>query len=296
MKKILLTLASMAFAGAFLCPERELSSTTENIYCSRKAEKPAITLLSSPNPETRKTETSPAFLEEVIGGMSEKMSTHITNVSSKLEDYTNFFAEMMKRPPPPATETQLKLSPYSLLQPQLYLVLRRSSNSYGKPKLLHTLELSAEYMQHYYGTALLVSDLSSACGGRLRPHRSHRKGLDADVGIYWYKDGWYGNTYRKLNGKLEEQTLAVNWDFIKVLQDAGDIQYIIWNRGYVKRMENYVLAHRGKEEWKQYGEVLHPWSAHKDHFHIRVKEDAPDEKLMMVAGSKGRIYSPKDSL
>lgn len=289
MKKILLTLASVAFAGTLLCSERELSSTTDKTHSSNKAEKPAITLLSFPNSEKLETETSSTFLEEVVGGMSEKMSIHITNVSSKLGDYTNLFAEMMN---PPAAETQLKASPYSPLQPQLYFVLRRPSNSYGKPELLQTLELSAEYMQHYYGTALLVSDLSSARGGRLRPHRSHRKGLDADVGMYWYKEGWYGNTYGKLKKGLDEQILAVNWDFIKVLQDAGDIEYIIWNRGYVKRMEKYVLSHHGKEEWKQYGKVLHSWPAHKDHFHVRVKEDVPDEKQINVAGSKKRVYSP----
>lgn len=275
MRKILLAVGAFAFVTALVCPEKELGSTTDKTYCSNKTEKPI--LLSSPNPEKQKTETSPLLLEEVVKEMSNELNTHFMNISTKLDDYTNLFAEMMKRPPP-ATETQLKASPYSPLQPQLYFVLRRPSRGYGKPELLQTLELSAEYMHRYYGTALVVGDLSSARGGRLPPHKSHRRGLDADVGIYWHQEGWYENKYGRLKGKLEEQTLAINWDFIKVLQDAGDIDYVFWNRRYISAMKNYVLSNCGKAEWEQYGKVLHHEPGHTDHFHVRVLKGMTLEK------------------
>ena len=80
------------------------------------------------------------------------------------------------------------------------------------------------------------------------------------------------------------ETLKANWDFIRSLQYHYTIQAIYWNGRYINRMQDYVLSIYGKEEWKQYGSKLKPWSGHTRHFHIRI--DNPTILKMKMARSK----------
>jgi penicillin-insensitive murein endopeptidase len=55
--------------------------------------------------------------------------------------------------------------------------------TYGTYELVHAVTLAAERVGTAYpGARLTVGDLSRRSGGRLRPHRSHRRGLDVDLG------------------------------------------------------------------------------------------------------------------
>jgi penicillin-insensitive murein endopeptidase len=60
-----------------------------------------------------------------------------------------------------------------------------SSSSFGTAELVSALQrAAARVAEAHPGPPLVVGDLSDAAGGRLRPHRSHRSGRDADVSFY----------------------------------------------------------------------------------------------------------------
>lgn len=65
------------------------------------------------------------------------------------------------------------------------LVAQRSSTQWGTAELVSLIERAAARVQEEApGPRLLVGDLSARRGGRLRPHRSHQTGRDADLGFF----------------------------------------------------------------------------------------------------------------
>ena len=65
------------------------------------------------------------------------------------------------------------------------VMLQRGSNQWGTNELVGLIErASARLQAQEPGPRLLVGDLSSRRGGRLRPHSSHQNGRDADLGLF----------------------------------------------------------------------------------------------------------------
>jgi penicillin-insensitive murein endopeptidase len=65
------------------------------------------------------------------------------------------------------------------------VMLQRGSDQWGTAELVGLIERASERLQSQApGPRLLVGDLSRQRGGRLRPHRSHQNGRDADLGLF----------------------------------------------------------------------------------------------------------------
>lgn len=169
------------------------------------------------------------------------------------------------------------------LQSETYLQSHRPTRNYGCRELIERLNVAAESIYTQYGTILQVYDLSRENGGFIPPHKSHRGGLDADIGIYRYKDkeGKFENSYGQLK-TLDQKTLQINWDFIKALQKDRDIDYLFWSQRYILALRQFVQEKYGADEWKEYGKVLYHESGHADHFHIRVNKSEANQRT--VAG------------
>ncbi|MCB9621824.1 MAG: penicillin-insensitive murein endopeptidase [Sandaracinus sp.] len=74
--------------------------------------------------------------------------------------------------------------------------IRNPSQAYGTAELVALIAWAAERVaEEHEGAVLSVGDLSRERGGRLRPHRSHRVGRDADLGFY-LRDGTTGRAGR----------------------------------------------------------------------------------------------------
>jgi len=61
------------------------------------------------------------------------------------------------------------------------------TKAYGTPELVTALQIAAQDMERMMPEAepIVVGDMSRPNGGHLSGHRSHRGGLDADIGIYY---------------------------------------------------------------------------------------------------------------
>lgn len=73
------------------------------------------------------------------------------------------------------------------LEPSAHLVVKSSSHGqhFGTAELVSLLgRVASRVAEQSPGGRLHVGDLSREAGGRFGPHRSHRSGRDADVGLY----------------------------------------------------------------------------------------------------------------
>jgi penicillin-insensitive murein endopeptidase len=133
-----------------------------------------------------------------------------------------------------------------------------------------------------------VGDLSRRGGGRIRPHRSHRRGIDVDVGAYLLEpDGTAPAVDERRFVEMDEAGVATdgsgrrfdvarNWAFIeRLLSDPeARVQYVfVWNP-----LVELLLAHAERvgaaPEVIEAARltVLQPrrGARHDNHFHIRI--------------------------
>lgn len=159
--------------------------------------------------------------------------------------------------------------------PECEYIRLTKPNRYAQPELVEMITSAAGEMFEKYkvngnGPRLEVRDASRKRGGKLSPHVSHNRGIDVDVGMYWFDGEKYGNS-KGLIRKWNPETLEVNWNFLKSLQQHYPVEYVFWSGKDVNRMHNYVKTHYGEEEWKKYGKVLEREDSHTNHFHIRIQ-------------------------
>lgn len=176
------------------------------------------------------------------------------------------------------------------------LHVRTPSHRYGTEELVALLQWAAEEVaREHPGSVLTVGDLSRRRGGRLRPHRSHRSGLDADVGFYLRDAATAEPAHpprfvalgRNGKGSLAGAGYgfddARNWTLVAALmgQDRVPVQYMMVidplkqrllaegrrrgaSEALLHRVEEAVGPRRtGRGRWARYG-------THNSHFHIRI--------------------------
>ena len=190
------------------------------------------------------------------------------------------------------------------LRSSAHLHVRVPRNAHGTQEMVDLLEwAAARVADRHPGSVLNVGSISRARGGRMRPHRSHRAGRDADIGFYLRNattgDPTVPPAFVTMNraGKGTMQDIdyafddARNWTLIEALmtQDVVQIQYIMVvlplqerllaegeRRGaspeLLARVREVVGPRRsGRGRWARYG-------IHDSHFHIRIycsDEDRP---------------------
>lgn len=102
--------------------------------------------------------------------------------------------------------------------------LRRPHLAFGKPVLVSVIEAAAAAVQASspLGVTLMVGDLSKDGGGCLPPHKSHRGGLDADIGFYFR-----GGYEPKVLADAQAETIDADrtWQFLRGLLATGRLQY-----------------------------------------------------------------------
>ena len=155
----------------------------------------------------------------------------------------------------------------------------RPTRSYGTPGSIRILEyVYARMAERHPGTAPgMVADLSRKDGGQLRPHKSHRRGVDVDVS--YYKKG---NARTRGLEIMTPETLDVDksWDLIRVFINTGHVTAIFMDyelqrvlhgylvsRGYGEKLLTRILQYpRAKRERR--GLIRHS-PGHHHHLHLR---------------------------
>lgn len=161
------------------------------------------------------------------------------------------------------------------------LIPTHLTNSYATQELYDTLRLGGCAVAQEYGVRLTLMDLSREGGGKLRPHKSHQNGRDADVSPYRIIKGQIVSTTPKNNSK-GKAAMEVNWDLVKGFQQSPHPVTILWYQSNVWAMKQYVVQEHGQEEWNKYGSVFKACAArtskdekpyclgHQNHMHLRV--------------------------
>ncbi len=182
--------------------------------------------------------------------------------------------------------------------------VRNRGSAHGTREMVDLLTWAAgEVARQHPGSVMTVGDISRRSGGRMRPHRSHRAGRDADIGFYLL-DARLATPVapRRFvtladNGKGNDRTTGYlfdvvrNYAFIEALltQEVVQIQYIM----VVTPLRDMLLAEAerrgaagtlleriravvgprttGRGRWARRG-------THDSHFHIRIycaQDDRP---------------------
>ncbi len=159
--------------------------------------------------------------------------------------------------------------------------LRRPQNAWGKPILVEALQRAsaAVQMQTPQLATVMIGDLAKEGGGCLPPHKSHRGGLDVDVGYYLR-----GGVEPRVLADATDATLDADrsWQFLKAIMATGRLQYAFVH--YSLQPALYQAALRAGEtpesllkliqyprpqERSQETPIRH-LAGHDDHTHIRL--------------------------
>jgi murein endopeptidase len=127
-----------------------------------------------------------------------------------------------------------------------------------------------------YAGKVVIADLSKQGGGRMRPHKSHQVGRDADIRLP-RKPG-----ASQKDGSASTVDWDMSWQMVKAFIDTGQVEYIFLDysrqkyllqaardAGMTKKdLERYIQYPQGSRKNK--GIVRHS-KGHNIHIHVRVK-------------------------
>lgn len=167
-------------------------------------------------------------------------------------------------------------------QPELYHRMR-PARAFGTPELIDILTTAAAEVQWQapYADRFVVGDLSKRGGGHLSGHKSHKGGIDADVGLYFHDGRQHAHGF--LEPILPAFDVDTNWLVIRSMLDTGLVDRILIDRNYVLKLRRHAVtvgdltpaeARRvfplDEANWWWSG-IVHHAPGHKDHLHVRVR-------------------------
>lgn len=145
----------------------------------------------------------------------------------------------------------------------------------------------AEMVRLYPGTVpAVIGNLSKEGGGRLKPHKSHRSGRDADIG-YYFKDNEYARRF--VDATPESMDTEKVWSLVELLLSTHQVEYLFIDRTLQTPLYDEALR-RGwsKEELSELFEaplgarsrhgIIRHSRGHKHHLHVRFKCDKSDDR------------------
>lgn len=163
--------------------------------------------------------------------------------------------------------------------------VRNVARAYGTERVIKFLEAAAFDVKARWPDApdLEIGDISYKGGGKMRPHKSHQSGRDADLSFY--HRGNVETGFRDLDPETFDA--AKNWHMFKTLIDTGQVEYIFVEYDLQKKLYDYArhigYTERQLEPLIQYpngknaGGIIRYARGHDDHWHIRFT-CGPDDK------------------
>ncbi|MCO4760981.1 MAG: penicillin-insensitive murein endopeptidase [Myxococcales bacterium] len=160
--------------------------------------------------------------------------------------------------------------------------LQRPARGWGKPLLVNALRSAAEAVQRAYPMRswLIMGDISKKGGGCLPPHKSHRGGLDVDIGYYYLggkQRGWLDHA------STRELDPDRTWLYLATLLRTGAVQYAFIDYGLQAPLYAAALRDgRTPEQLRSVFQYPRPKShakvgiirhlqGHADHIHLRMR-------------------------
>lgn len=159
------------------------------------------------------------------------------------------------------------------------LKIRSVARAYGTEDTIRLLRAAAADVKARWpdAPALVVGDLSYKRGGRMRPHKSHQSGRDADISFYYRGNVQLPEFYEMTPEVFDA---AKNWHLFKTLIDTGRVEYIFVDRPLQKVLYEYArsIGYTDAElaPILQYPRpssdregIIRAARGHDDHWHIR---------------------------
>lgn len=168
------------------------------------------------------------------------------------------------------------------INPDLY-TLMNPDTAWGTAQLVDIVIETSFLMKTSFPSAspLVVGDLSTQRGGYLPPHKTHRGGIDVDLGLYRL-----GGVQPKgiLPFPAAELDMETNFELISVLLASDAIDLILLDRVHIARLRAWAIAEErlsveeayrwfpvpGSRAERQDTGVVRHVSGHDGHIHVRI--------------------------
>lgn len=161
------------------------------------------------------------------------------------------------------------------------VIVKHPEWAWGRPVAVRTLEaVGRELEQRDESATLVVGDLSLPRGGRFPPHKGHKAGLDADIGLMALEPA---RDLRFRNLKPEEMDVRRQWMVLRLFLESGRVERVLIDWSLQRPLYEAAVADGVAPElletWFQYparrGEpkgVVRHYRGHRHHLHIRFIE------------------------
>lgn len=168
-------------------------------------------------------------------------------------------------------------------QPELFLTMAPDA-AWGRPEMIELITRAAEEMAWLKpeNDPIVVGDISRRYGGFLDGHKSHRGGVDVDLGLYWGKGQMLKTGFKQ--GHPDELDLESNWLFIRSMLDTGLVDRILLDQRIIDRLKKWTVENgeltpeqaekifppANAKRWTMTG-IVHHTENHREHMHVRIR-------------------------
>lgn len=171
------------------------------------------------------------------------------------------------------------------LQSGTGVVVKHPKWAWGRPVTVRTIEeVGRKLAGKFEGSAIVVGDLSKEGGGRFPPHKGHKGGLDADLGLFKPDEPF---TVKFKHLKPTQIDAERTWFMLKSFIETGRVDRILvdWRlqSALYDRAKKEGLSSERVDEWLQYPArrwkqkgIIRHYDGHKNHIHIRFKDLAEE--------------------
>ena len=158
--------------------------------------------------------------------------------------------------------------------------------AWGRPVSIHGIEQAARDLARAFpGTKIVVGDLSTKDGGTFPPHKTHKCGLDVDIGLC-VRDEPFTVKFRDL--KTSKLDARRTWRMVRAFLENPAVTRVILDWRLQRELYEeavYELTHPDLLDlWFQYPHgkhdktgIIRHYKGHRNHIHVRFAE--PDEPV-----------------
>ena len=154
---------------------------------------------------------------------------------------------------------------------------------FGTDGMLEMLVQLGKYAQKFLnGYELTVNEVSARYGGRVG-HASHQNGLDADIAYLFNKPSLQKAFTHAVSGKgvINEFMVEEQWKLFKFAVKSENVNMIFVDTAIKKSMCEFATKNGELKDGDKSSEAfqtlrfLRYWEGHRNHFHLRIRNDCP---------------------
>ncbi len=154
--------------------------------------------------------------------------------------------------------------------------------SWAATETIVTLDHALKRLAQLFPQAqpILVGNLSSREGGRLKPHSSHQSGRDVDLSYPQIWDKKEELNWRKMDKKNLDAAMC--WELLKILAETGGVEVVFIDTKIQKLLYDHAVANgtvpkKDLGRWLEYPRgpgqakraLIQHHKGHDDHLHVR---------------------------